>query len=386
MFSAILVVASAARAGVLDCSAAATAEEFVQCYRTALIRTGEVPQPTEGQRSAWRDAVDGMLGGDCSPLGPPLALAAVRYLWQESSSQRSFCVMHDVADADDGGMLDLGWGLVMVNPRATRQLCHQAPHPIADLGTEALAVSAFQATDSRCLMIAGTKRDTGTILAPCQGLLAADVAHNDATLFHAATEALAGSDAGAGILVLQWHGMADATCPPVDVYIAEGLTTTPRPESPAWTLASTIAAREPLWRTGVAGSGLCSLNGTRDVQLRLLNGVDRASVCTTAATGSSSRALHIELAPAFRESAPWISILAAAWPSDAGGGSVDAGSVDAGPVDAGPVDAGTAQAPPGEPTPPRSLTVGCQLAGQGASAATFLLVLCAFARRRRRRS
>ncbi len=378
---AILIIASAARAGVLDCSAAATAEEFGQCYRRGLIRTGEVQQPTQGQRSAWRDAVAGMLGGDCSPLGPPLELSAVRFVWQESSSQRSFCVMHDVADADDGGMLDLGWGLVMVNPRATRELCHQAPHPIADLTTEALAVSAFQATESRCLMIAGSHRDTGTILASCQGLLAADVAHNDATMFQAATEALAGSDAGAGLLVLQWHGMADTTCPLVDVYITEGLTTTPPPLSPAWTLASTIATIEPVWRTGVAGAGLCSLNGTRDVQLRLLNGVDQASVCTTAATTSSGRALHLELAPAFREPAAWISILAGAWPSDAGAGSVDAGS-----VDAGSVDAGLDQAPTGEPTPPRFLRVGCQLTAEGVSAATFLLVLWAFTRRPRRRS
>jgi len=66
------------------------------------------------------------------------------------------------------------------------------------------------------------------------------------------------------------------------------------------------------WVVVVPGDALsCSLNGTDNVQGRLLNGVASGDLCTVAATGYTGRFIHIEQKFDFRNAADWISAILA---------------------------------------------------------------------------
>jgi hypothetical protein len=214
-------------------------------------------------------------------------------------------------DANKDGFVDRGWAAVVIDPHAERELHHQVPHPVSDAETDDQAIAVFRATRSRGFVLAGAHRWANSAASRCQGsYVQADAAHNDETMFHATTEALMAFYGERPWWAIQWHGMAAGDCADVDIYLSHGINVAPDAADPIVRLRLRLLQEHPTWRIAVPGSGACNLNGTFNVQGRLLNGVPRAEVCDAAAARNSGRFIHIEQDPAFREARFWSAAVA----------------------------------------------------------------------------
>lgn len=91
-----------------------------------------------------------------------------------------------------------GWGLYLFRKGPAQDIIVEAPHPLYDEGTPAVAMAAYRALQAKALLIAGAHRAANR-----DG--SADVAHHRQTIFEAVHEALAKSSSTA---ILQIHGFA----------------------------------------------------------------------------------------------------------------------------------------------------------------------------------
>jgi hypothetical protein len=318
VLAALLLISTTAQAATLSCSSATTLEALVTCIRSQTPASGSngFVAPTTEQLTGWRTAVQEMLQGSCSGTLPSsLAGIAQRRSFADSESGKTYCVLMEVLDANNNGIVDRGWGTLIVDANASREISHQAPHPISDSTTELQAVGVFKGTDSRSFLMAGAHRNASSASNACQSAYSAsDVAHNAATMFQAANEEMLAFYGARDWWAIQWHGMAADSCSTVEAYISHGSGVAPVAGDKHLELKTAALVYHPTWRVAVPGAGACSLNGTDNVQGRLLNGVDAAEVCTTAAPGYSGMFLHIEQDPNFRAPADWIPAVRDTWP------------------------------------------------------------------------
>lgn len=195
---------------------AASAEEVVDLRSRITAFTGRISAnrgyegPDPAQRRAVADGVRYALDGDLSSARKRLATVdwTVRAL-RDRTHGRAFA---ELADKDDDAAGKRGWGRVYVSlgdgrPRWTVQ----APHPVADLHSEQLAVGTLLAVPRGVLVLAGAHRDAG------RGG-SADAAHRTDTVFDAVCDMLAGQ----GLPALQVHGYADDSLPDEDVIVSTG--------------------------------------------------------------------------------------------------------------------------------------------------------------------
>jgi hypothetical protein len=266
--------------------------------------------------SDWRSVVGAMMRGQCEfalpfSLRQSMRLRRVR----DADSGRRYCVLMEVLDGNNDGIVDRGFGTFIVDPVARRELSHHAAHPIADISTEMQAVTIFKETRSRTLLVAGSHRDASLVDSTCQrSFKASDVAHDVTNMFHATYFALSIHYGARPWWAIQWHGMAADTCEAVDVHLSHGVDVVPVEGDKIVALRDNLLDREPDWRIGVPGSGVCSLNATTNVQGRLLNGVPANRVCGTPAATYTGRFMSIEQDPGFRDPDLWISAVIETWP------------------------------------------------------------------------
>lgn len=314
----LALLASWTEAGTLTCSSATTLETLVSCIRSQMPGSGSngYRAPTLAELDAWRTAVRDMMQGSCSTTLPQdLVGIASRKLFLDTENGRSYCVLMEVLDADNNGIVDRGWGTLIVDANATRETSHQAPHPLSDLSTDAQAIELFKDSNARSFLMAGSHRDASTAASTCQSAYrASDAAHNAATMYQAANEALLAFYGAADWWAIQWHGMAASSCSSVEVYISHGVTAAPVTGDRNLELKAALLSYHPAWLVAVPGSGSCNLNGTDNVLGRLLNGVPAANVCATPASGYTGQFLHIEQDPNFRASADWWPAIRDVWP------------------------------------------------------------------------
>jgi hypothetical protein len=314
----LALTATWTEAGTLTCSSATTLNALVTCIRSQMPGSGSngYRAPTSAELDGWRLAVQQMLQGSCSATLPQsLVGIASRRLFVDAGNGKTYCVLLEVLDADNNGIVDRGWGTFIVDPGAVREISHQAPHPVSDTATDAQAIEIFKDSDARSFLMAGTHRNASTAASACQNAYqASDVAHNAATMYQAANEAMLAWYDSADWWAIQWHGMAADSCSSVEVYISHGSSMAPMTGDTNLDLKAALLAYYPAWMVAVPGSGACSLNGTDNVLGRLLNGVPAANVCNTAASSYSGRFLHIEQDPSFRTSADWLPAVLDVWP------------------------------------------------------------------------
>jgi hypothetical protein len=105
------------------------------------------------------------------------------------------------------------WGVVLVDLSMPARLVVEVPHPNSDLRTERMGTQLFRLVPGSVLLMAGAHRKAA------EG--AADVAHNDRSLFNA----LAAEAAGRRLPQVQLHGFADRNLPGLDAVISTGTTT-----------------------------------------------------------------------------------------------------------------------------------------------------------------
>jgi hypothetical protein len=147
-----------------------------------------------------------------------------------------------------------GWGMYLFRIGSRSHIVVEAPHPLFDAGTPAVAMAAYRALHARALLVAGAQRNANR-----DG--SADAAHHRRTIFQAVHQALTGTDQA--VVVLQIHGFSaahHAGYPQIVLSSDHG-----RPTALVNDLA--VALRGQGIRVGVCGSGLWEdLCGTRNVQ------------------------------------------------------------------------------------------------------------------------
>ena len=313
---ALLISAHAASAATLTCSTATTLDGLATCIRNQIPTSGsgEWVATTTAEQTGWRTAVNQMLGGACNfALPSAIATAAQIRTFTDSGTGKSYCLLMEVLDANNNGKVDRGWGAFMVDPNATLEISHQAPHPIADSTTENQAIGIFGGTNSRSWLMAGAHRSASNSSSSCQSSYgASDAAHNIDNMFHATNQELMAFYGAANWQAIQWHGMAADTCDPANAFLSHGRTVNPVAGDKNLLLKNNMLGYHPTWILETPVSS-CSLNATDNTQGRLINGVPAASVCGTAASSYTGKFLHIEQDPGFRTPSDWIPSVTEVW-------------------------------------------------------------------------
>jgi hypothetical protein len=319
LFVSILsMVGGAQRASVIGgatvadpiCASSATLEKLGACIRDHMPKAGSngFVAPNETEQADWRAVVKKMLRGSCDGALPASLSGVMRIkTFTDSANGRNYCVLMEAHASKNDGAVGRGWGTFIVYNGATRELSHQAPHPISDNDTEIQAITIFKETDSRSYLMAGARRDTNSENSACQcSFKEADAAHNTANMFQATNQELINHYGASSWYAIQWHGMAADTCPCTDVYPSHGVEVAPLATDKIAVLKASLRIHNPTWDVDLPGAGACTLNATDNTQGRLINGVPAGGVCGTAASSYNGKFIHIEQDPSFRNPNDWI--------------------------------------------------------------------------------
>ena len=204
----------------LTCPSSMTLDTLVECIRAQMPRVGSnrYVAPTPSQRADWRLVVNQMLQGSCD-FAVPVSLNGIMQVktFTDTGNGRNYCLLMEVRDQING------FGTFIVYSKATRQLSHQAVHPIADSTTEIQAVTVFRDTDSRSFLMAGAHRDANSVASACLPKRPeSDASHN----------ANNGSGDERGIACLLRHGIlvrdsvpwdGGYKVPETDIHLSHGL-------------------------------------------------------------------------------------------------------------------------------------------------------------------
>lgn len=166
------------------------------------------------------------------------------------------------------------WGALLMNHVAVPKLVVEVPHPGFDINTEKIGLALHRQLPASVLLVAGAHRYAA------DG--AADVAHNDSSLFHV----LAVEFADNGLDQVQLHGFADRNLPDADAIVSSG-------SAPVRPLTRQIAS-------GLSGAGF----ETCQAWARRCGNLEGKSNEQSRATASSGAAfVHLELSWSIRRSA-----------------------------------------------------------------------------------
>ncbi|GIJ22336.1 hypothetical protein [Micromonospora lutea] len=185
----------------------------------SLSPNGDYRDPDQRERSAARRAARALLStpgraGEADPLLKGLGFAAHHGV--DPATGRA-CSLY-LADGSDRRT----WGVILVDRTAAARTVIEVPHPGFDINTEKLGLALQRRVPGSILLVAGAHRQAA------EG--AADVAHNDRSLFHV----LAVTLGAAGLSQIQLHGFADRNLPTSDAVVSTG-------SAPTNKLASRIA-------------------------------------------------------------------------------------------------------------------------------------------------
>ena len=207
------------------------------------------------------------------------------------------------------------WGTVIINANtdlAPRDLSIDCVHPIFDPFTAPLSLAVFQRTMARSLILSGSHRFANAqLLQHCDGHgHVSDAAHSDWNCILSATKAVYKyyEESHQDYTAIQFHAMAETSCPGVDVFFSYGVKTPPlqgekldllRQELykiwPARMSTRTSDANSPMVFTAPGEDGpYCRMRGTLNLQGRYINGVPEDAVCTQKATSHTGKFIHIE--------------------------------------------------------------------------------------------
>ena len=304
----------------LTCPSSTTLDTLVTCIRDQMPKAGSngYVAPTPSQRADWRIVVNQMLQGSCD-FAVPASLNGIVQVktFTDTGNGRTYCLLMEVLDQNGNGVVDKGFGKFIVYNSATRQLSHQAVHPIADSTTESQAVTVFKDTDSRSYLMAGAHRNANAAASTCiPSDPESDASHNSNTMVQATNEELLAYYGATSWFAIQWHGMEPSRCPKTDVYPSHGQNVKPAPTDKIAVLRANLLVHHQTWVVHLPGSGLCDLNATENVQGRLLNGVAAQCVCCTAASSYTQKFIHIEQDPNFRNPSDWIAPITETFPDE----------------------------------------------------------------------
>jgi hypothetical protein len=320
-------LALSAPASDLSCPETASLDELIACV-VSHMPSAEGPDgftiPSAAALEDWQAASGEMLAGRCADIELPETLKQAYILKSITDAGATHCALLEVADNDGNGVVDRGWGTLIVRSGPARELSIQAPHAVTDRQTEGEAIAVYKGVSARSFLMAGTPRGANQTLSACQiEAYESDAAHNVAMPFHATNIAIADHYARnrSDFSVIQFHGMKDTSCPDMDIYMTNGIDTKPQPSDKLSILRAAFVRQNPKVAIRMPGEPPpCNLVGATNVQGRLLNGVDPRTVCTfplAPGVKPSSKFIHIEQKLAVRNAGPWVEAIASVWPGPA---------------------------------------------------------------------
>ena len=311
LMSVLGVIDASAQSDPDDCLDEPTLEDLVDCVKDFM--PGNASEDYDTTVSAfladWQTAVTALMGGACEGLALPASIDTIYTVspFMDDDNGKTYCVLLETRDFDNDNRVDRGWGTFIYDPNATRNLSFDVPHPKFDTNTPDEAIFVYKAVEARTYVLAGADRRSNAALSPCQDeYQVADVAHNTNSLFHASVAALDDfyDDQGATYTAIQYHAIANDTCPGVDVYITHGRNQAPQITDPIVHLRDAFVNAVPdAWNVSVMVPGdliFCNRHGSENVQGRLLNDAP-GNVCTTAAPTYDRSFIHIEQKRFIRE-------------------------------------------------------------------------------------
>ncbi len=198
-----------------------------------------------------------------------------------------------------------GRASLVYNPDASNDLVVQVPHAGYDTDTWEQGAAIFQTLGARALVINGSHRCANEQPSGCDGTTPAcgdpdwyresDAAHFDANMFQTMTAAL--DEAYPAALFVQLHGFGWDGSGAV-AHVSDGTDTAADTTHVANRFKAHLESSLPEGFRAASCNDAADtdamLCGTNNVQGRLLNGV--ADTCSTGATASSQRFLHVEQA------------------------------------------------------------------------------------------
>jgi hypothetical protein len=303
----------------LTCPSSTTLDTLVTCIRDQMpkVNSNRYVAPTPSQRADWRIVVNQMLQGSCA-FAVPVSLNGIVQVrtFTDKGNGRSYCLLMEVRNQKHPRFVDHGFGTFLVYNNATRQLSHQAVHPIFDENTDIQAVTVFKDTDSRSFLMAGAHRNANSAASAClPDERESDPSHNVNTMVQAANEELLAYYGATPWFAIQWHGMDATRCKRTDVHLSHGLNVhAPTDKIVVLRDKLRLHHQSPKWRVSLAGSRSCKLNATKNMQGRLLNGVAAEHVCSTPASSITQKFIHIEQHMEFRTADDWIAPVTDAFP------------------------------------------------------------------------
>jgi lysophospholipase L1-like esterase len=170
-------------------------------------------EPTSQEVTDFLTGLHALMRGDTSSNALLTDLGFTIQTGIESVSKRPYTLVYNEAGTERA------WGAYLFDRPVGGSTEHvaingmiQAPHPVADMNTEDMALAMWRDQPGALLMISGTHRTDTT------GTNIRDVAHQPGSMFHkVATEFADG-----GLPQFQQHGFADATDPSHQVVVSSG--------------------------------------------------------------------------------------------------------------------------------------------------------------------
>lgn len=256
---------------------------------------GFVP-PTDEKLERWRDLVSHLADGDTSKVRSLVRSHFSSYAlvqFADTTTGQTYFLLQEVPTVEKG------WGSVIVNPDAARNLAVEVPHPVFDLDTHRQGADLFRRTGARMLLLAGTHRCSNRKQSPCDGQSGvcndghyhvSDAAHDVEAPFQAAHEVLV--DRWPEMTALSLHGNGNDDCE--TVFLSSGVADETPPVLD--TLARELDERGVA--TGVPGTSSCPLVGSTNVQGRYTNGSSHP--CRDPASTATGTFIHVEQRRDFR--------------------------------------------------------------------------------------
>ncbi len=214
--------------------------------------------PTPAERSQMAAAWDAVEVGDlerAASIASGLSYEVVHYT--DTATGRTSILLQERRRRD--GSWPHGWGLFVSSPQSPSAVVTEVPHPLSDVHTPAIGVTAFRRGNGRALLIAGAHR-----YANRDG--SADVAHRSDSVFEAIHQAALSPSSR----VHSVHGFT-TTAPAPDIVVSRGARPT----------RTTTVVRDALID---AGFSVCLFDGEDCTELAGTSNVQ----------GQSSRAVGVE--------------------------------------------------------------------------------------------
>ena len=323
------IAIDSAQAGSVPClDSSGALEELVDCildympHRYSVDGRDGFDVPTITETAQWRDVVRQMMEGECDTIdlggygwGNDFAVT----VFTDTQDSNTYCVFAETkyevyTTTKIITRVTHGWGTFIYDPAYLRELNISAPHAKYETETATEAIGIFENTRSRTFLMTGAHRHASDVDSSCQSAYErSDAAHNTDHMFHATVEELVEyyDSHDPEFYHLQFHGMSSC-CSACDVHLSHGSSQPSVPGDKISELRDNLSAYHTGWSICVPG-GPCGLNGTENVQGRLLNGVPGDQVCDTPATDYSGYFIHIEQCADYRESDDWFLAINDTW-------------------------------------------------------------------------